>query len=106
MKFYETPIFTEQITSLLSDESYAELQEVLIIDPQAGDLIQRSGGLRKMRWKLPNKGKSGGIRVIYYMVYSEEIFFLLAYPKSKQEDLTKDQVNILRHLVETNLNNE
>ena len=106
MTFYETAIFTDQIISLLSDDSYAELQQTLIADPQAGDLIQHSRGLRKIRWRLPGKGKSGGIRVIYYLVCSEEIFLLYAYPKSKQENITDDQARVLRSLVQTHLKNE
>lgn len=106
MQFYETTIFTDQITSLLSDDSYAELQQVLIADPEAGDLIRRSRGLRKIRWRLPGKGKSGGIRVIYYLVCAEEVFLLYAYPKSKQENITDDQARILRNLIETHLNDE
>lgn len=105
MTFYETTIFTEQIISLLSDDSYAELQQVLIADPEAGDLIQRSRGLRKIRWRLPGKGKSGGIRVIYYLVCAEEIFLLYAYPKSKQENINDDQARTLRSLVDTHLKN-
>ena len=103
MIFYETTIFTEQVTSLLDDNSYAELQQNLIADPEAGSLIRLSRGLRKIRWKLSGKGKSGGIRVIYYLVCSEEIFLLYAYPKSKQENITEDQARILRSLVETHL---
>ncbi len=106
MTFYETTIFTDQITSLLSDDSYTELQQLLIADPEAGDLIKRSRGLRKIRWRLPGKGKSGGIRVIYYLVCSEEVFLLYAYPKSKRENITDDQARVLRSLVETHLKNE
>ncbi len=106
MIFYETPIFTDQITSFLDDGSYAELQQALIADPEAGDLIRRSRGLRKIRWRLPGKGKSGGIRVIYYLVCSEEMFLLYAYPKSKQENITDEQARILRRLVETHLKDE
>ncbi len=103
MIFYETSIFTEQITSHISDESYAEFQQVLITDPEAGDIIQRSRGLRKIRWKLPGKGKSGGIRIIYYLVCAEEVFLLYAYPKSKSENITSEQARILRDLVDNHL---
>ncbi len=106
MKFYETAIFTEQITSLLDDLSYAEFQQALIVDPEAGDLIQGARGLRKIRWKLPGRGKSGGIRIIYYLVCMDEIFLLFAYPKSKQENITNQQALILRSLVEKHLRDE
>jgi hypothetical protein len=49
MIFFETSVFTSQIVSLLDDESYAEFQQVLVADPEAGNLIPRSGGLRKIR---------------------------------------------------------
>lgn len=103
MTFYETSIFTEQITTLINDDSYAEFQRVLIADPEAGDLIQRSHGLRKIRWRLPGKGKSGGIRVIYYLVCAEEIFLLYAYPKSKSENISPNQARMLRDLVDIHL---
>lgn len=106
MIFYETPIFTSQITGMLSDDSYAELQSILAIDPEAGDLIQRSRGLRKIRWKLPGRGKSGGIRVIYYLICAEEILFLYAYPKSKSENITSEQAQTLRRLVDQHLQND
>ena len=103
MTFYETHIFTEQIGDLIDDESYAELQATLIVDPEAGDLIPRSRSLRKVRWKALGRGKRGGIRVIYYLVHREEIFMLYAYPKNEREDLSADQVKRLRDLVELHL---
>lgn len=103
MTFYETSIFTTQITKLVSDDSCAELQGVLIADPESGDLIPRSHGLRKIRWRLPGRGKSGGIRVIYYLVTGDEIFMLFAYPKNKQENISAEQARILRNFVEDHL---
>lgn len=103
MIFYETAIFTAQITKLVSDESYSEFQQILIADPESGDLIRGSHGLRKIRWRLTGTGKSGGIRVIYYLVSGEEIFLLFAYPKSKQENITDEQARILRSLVDNHL---
>lgn len=104
MVIYETTIFTEQIVSLVDDDSYAALQALLVVDPEAGDLIPRSKGLRKIRWKVAGRGKRGGIRVIYYLVHREEIFMLFAYAKNEQEDLNSDQLRRLRVLVEQHLN--
>ena len=103
MTFYETDIFTAQIVELIDDDSYAELQSVLVGDPEAGDLIPRSKGLRKIRWRAKGKGKRGGMRVIYYLVDQEEIFMLYAYSKSKQEDITPARAKILRDLVDQHL---
>ncbi len=103
MIFYETSIFTDQIVRLIDDESYAELQTRLIVDPEAGDLVPRSRGLRKIRWKAKGRGKRGGIRVIYYLVHREEVFMLYAYAKNEREDITPEQAKKLRELVECHL---
>lgn len=101
MVFIETPIFTRAIRQLINDEEYKSIQEALIIRPNAGTLIQRSGGIRKLRWKLEKKGKSGGIRIIYYwLVADDQIVMLYAYPKSGQENLTDAQLSQLRTIVE------
>lgn len=101
MLYIETSIFTRQVTALLPDEEYKRLQEVLLIRPEAGDLIPGSGGLRKLRWRVLGKGKRGGLRLIYYWDVSDDSFFMLAvYKKSQKEDLTKQEVAILRRLVE------
>lgn len=99
MVFIETSIFTKIITSLLSEEDYSSLQKELIFRPDAGSIIKNSGGLRKFRWNVKGKGKSGGMRVIYYLDLPDKIFMLYAYKKNKQENLTKEQTNILRQIV-------
>jgi len=101
MQFIETPIFTKLVTALLSDEEYRHLQEVLLMRPEAGDLIPGSGGLRKLRWRVSNKGKRGGLRAIYYWhVPSEICYMLFGYKKNDQTDLTPQQLRSLRRVVE------
>lgn len=68
MIFLETPAFTRRIKELVDDDQYRELQLRLLANPEAGALIPRSGGLRKIRFELPGHGKRGGARVIYYWV--------------------------------------
>lgn len=99
MEIIETPIFTEQITELLQDEDYRAFQIALALNPESGDLIRGSRGLRKIRWRRSGSGKSGGIRVIYYLVHREEIFLLCAYSKTRQEDLSTNQIKTLANLV-------
>jgi hypothetical protein len=104
MLFIETSFFTRQIKELLTDEEYRLLQEELIIQPDKGDLIKHGGGIRKVRYGQQAKGKSGGIRAIYYWVDNENrIYFLLAYPKSSQDNLTDQQIARLRKLVKEEL---
>jgi len=101
MVIVETPIFTKLINELMSDDEYRDFQEVLVTRPDMGDLIQGSGGLRKVRWKLEGRGKSGGVRVIYYWVSADDqIRMLYVYPKGKQENLTQEQLAQLRKIVE------
>lgn len=107
MIFIETPIFTKLIKDVMSDENYGELQEALILNPDAGDVIPGSGGLRKIRWGLEGRGKRGGVRVIYYWkVRFDQILFLIAYPKNVQDDLTIDQLKKLKLIVQEELNHE
>jgi hypothetical protein len=74
------------------------------MNPLAGVLIKNSGGLRKIRWRVEGRGKSGGIRVIYYYVTSDnKVFMLVAYDKSKKDDLTKKQLSSLKKIVREEL---
>lgn len=101
MVIIETSVFSRLIQELMSDEDYRILQEALITRPESGDIIKGSGGLRKIRWKLEGQGKRGGIRVIYYWVTAnDQIRMLYVYRKSKQADLTPDQLAILKSIIE------
>jgi mRNA-degrading endonuclease RelE of RelBE toxin-antitoxin system len=100
MRFIETPIFTRTAVELLDDEEYRALQLSLLWRPERGPLIRRSFGLRKMRWSLMGRGKRGGLRIIYYWDEASETFYMLyAYPKNVQEDLSAQQLRVLRRLV-------
>jgi mRNA-degrading endonuclease RelE of RelBE toxin-antitoxin system len=104
MRFIETPIFTKELQNLLEDEEYRALQLALLFRPEQGVLIPGSGGLRKLRWSQKGKGKRGGCRVIYYWDEKQETFYmLLAYAKSKQDDLTPAQMKVLTKLVKEEL---
>ena len=78
-----------------------QLQLELLEDPNRGDLIVGGGGLRKIRVARKGGGKSGGYRVIYYRNTPEVIFLLLAYPKNKQDNLSKAELKLLRELIES-----
>jgi hypothetical protein len=97
----ETPIFTRRVVRLLEEDSYRRLQSELLQDPEKGHLVRGSGGLRKLRWASPGRGKRGGVRVIYYWAASKYRFLmLLIYDKTEQDELTPDQLRQLRQLVE------
>ena len=99
MVIIETSLFTKQVQKLLSDEEYADLQAALVQRPDTGQLIVGSGGLRKMRWRLSKQGKRGGVRVIYYWAVRPNQL-LMIYPKSQQEDLTPEQLRVLKTIIE------
>ncbi|WP_411728707.1 type II toxin-antitoxin system RelE/ParE family toxin [Methyloglobulus sp.] len=107
MVIFETSIFTKKITALLNDEEYRTLQNVLVEMPGSGDIIQGSGGIRKIRWGASGRGKRGGARVIYYWATQhDQIFMLYAYAKNERDDLTKEQLSVIREVVASEFKNE
>lgn len=85
----------------MTDDEYLALQQALVGRPDMGSIIRGTGGLRKARWRLDARGKSGGARVVYYWLNeNEQIYMLYAYVKNEQEDLTQRQKSQLRRIVE------
>lgn len=85
----------------LSDGDLPALEEALLDNPQLGDVIEGTGGARKMRIQMEGRGKSGGGRVIYLDVFEQEhLYLLFAYPKNVQENLTSDQKKVIRKMIE------
>ncbi len=99
IEFIETSIVTKQIRELATDDELRKLQVELIAQPEKGDLIRDTGGLRKVRMSIGNQGKSGGVRVIYFLVHAEKIFLILAYAKTVKDSLTSAEKAQLRTLV-------
>ena len=104
LEFIEAPVFTQLLSRHLTDDDYRELQLHLARDPEAGDVIQGSGGFRKVRWgdRRRGQGKRGGLRVIYYYFAEDmQIWFLTLYGKDEASDLTPKERQILKtHLEE------
>lgn len=102
-QFVEAPAFARFRDHYLNDDGFAELQRYLAKNPEAGDIVPGAGGIRKLRWKDPRRGKGrrGGLRIIYYSFLSEqEIWLLTLYDKDEAADLTKEERDQLRRVLE------
>lgn len=97
MVFIETPLFESRAAKLLDEDALAALQTLLMLRPDAGDMIPGSGGVRKVRVPAKGKGKSGGARIIYYWVQADgKIFLLFAYAKNERVNLTGKEAKAFR----------
>jgi hypothetical protein len=98
-----THSFEASAKKLLTEEDRRALELFLLEDPRRGQLIERTGGFRKVRFARPSRreGKSGGTRVIYYLLdRKDRIFLLLIYSKSAKDNLTRSEENELRKLAQ------
>ena len=98
MIFIETSAFTKRVTGYLTDDEYLGLQMFLLEHPDAGQIVRGTGGVRKLRWAITGRGKSGGLRVIYYWrVSNDEIWLLTMYSKNERENISS---HILKQIAE------
>jgi mRNA-degrading endonuclease RelE of RelBE toxin-antitoxin system len=101
MKIKTTPSFDHQAKKLLTAEAQGNLFDYLEVNPEKGDLISGTGGVRKLRWTTGknNKGKSGGVRILYH--YSKGILIILItlYSKNETENITDAEKNELKKLI-------
>lgn len=103
MEFVEAPLFTQLLRDYLNDDDYRRLQAALAENPEAGDVIPGSGGFRKIRWSdsRRQKGKRGGLRVIYFSFPDEnQIWLVTLYGKGDVADLTAAEKRALKAAVE------
>lgn len=102
-KFIEVPLFTKRWSEIgLGNEALLTLQVMLLKNPESGSVIEGTGGIRKVRFPLEHRGKSGSIRICYIDFEEYEITYLItAFTKNKQENLSSAEKNILKKLVKT-----
>lgn len=99
MIFIETPVFSGQLKSEgIDDEQLRSLQNEIL--EGKGDVMPRTGGFMKIRLARKGGGKSGGYRLIFYLMTPEKCYLLFLYPKNKQANLTPEQAKRLRVMVE------
>jgi len=98
----ETPEFMKRASNLMDDSLRTEFINFIANHPLKGDLIMGTGGARKIRWAgHANRGKSGGVRIIYY--YHDEnmpIFLFTAYAKNQRANITAAEKNALKKIIQ------
>jgi len=97
----EVPEYIRQAEKLLTEAERQDVLRYLSAHPKSGDLIEGSGGIRKLRWGRGGRGKSGGVRVIYY--YHSELmplYLITLFAKNEQGNLTKADRNGMAKLVD------
>lgn len=99
VEIVSTPMFEASAKKLLTEKDRRELELLLVENPRRGQVIERTGGFRKIRFARPSRreGKSGGTRVIYYFIdRRDRIYLIEVYSKSVKDDLSRADENALR----------
>jgi hypothetical protein len=95
----ETATFVRQAEDIWEDAEREAFVNFIAWNPEAGDIIRETGGVRKVRWSLSGKGRRGGVRVIYfYHNVQRPLYLLMVYAKARREDLTPDEKQAVRKL--------
>lgn len=101
MIFVELSPFARRRAEFLDDEDFRQMQSVLLQNPRMGAVIPGSRGVRKLRWSVAGRGKRGGARVIYYHALTlSHILLVTLYAKNEQDDLSPEQMRVVKALVE------
>jgi len=106
--FVATKIFDKRWEEMgLADDDFRRLEDYILKNPFAGDIMEGTGGAVKLRFPLPDTGKSGGVRVIFIdLIKSEKIYLLTCYPKSRQDNLTVKEKAAVKEAVKRIIKNE
>ena len=100
-EFVESPLFSSYLPDYLSDDEYSELQGYLCEHPDAGDMVKGSGGVRKLRWSRSGTGKSGGVRVCYYVrTQAGQVLMLVIYAKSVKASIPGHILKSIKEVME------
>lgn len=99
--FVETRLFTRIVADYLSDDEYARVQEALATHSEAGPAIPGSGGVRKLRWRQPGRGKRGGVRIIYYVKREDGVIWMLTiYARNEASDIAPELLRQIKREID------
>ncbi len=101
LSFIESKLFTRLVQQYLTEDEYVTVQTFLSDHPDSGDVIPGSGGVRKLRWRAPGRGKRGGYRLIYFARLARGVIYMLTmYPKNVAENIPADVLRRIRKEIE------
>src|SRR4051812_12536396 len=93
----ETPTFLRQAQGVWTDEERTDFVDYIARNPEAGDVVAETGGVRKVRWGRQGSGKRGGARVVYFYQHADApLYLLMVYAKARREDLSADEKKAAR----------
>lgn len=100
-EFVYMPKFEKEWNQLgLKDDELTELENFLMENPNAGDVMKGTGGLKKIRWALPHRGKSGSIRVLYIdFLFADRVFMIDVFAKDEKENISPTERNAIKQLI-------
>jgi hypothetical protein len=95
----ETNIFRAKVAENWTLEQYEEFVVYIANNPHAGDLVPRSGGVRKIRWSKKGSGKRGGVRIVYFSSVHEETWLLTMYAKNERENIPAHELKKIKEAI-------
>jgi hypothetical protein len=97
----ETPVYSGKVKRLLTDDEQEAFVVFIAQNPRAGSVVRGSGGIRKLRWAQRGRGKSGGVRIIYYnRLENGEIWLLTLYAKSDRSTIPAHELKMLKEVID------
>jgi hypothetical protein len=101
LEFVYLSVFDRAAKGLLSETDLQTIEAAIVANPKVGATVAETGGVRKMRYALPGRGKSGGARIIYYYRgVKGRVYMITAYGKSRQENLSRADRHTIHQLIE------
>ena len=96
----ETAIFSAKASKVWTREEYDDFVTYIANNPNAGKVVSGSGGVRKIRWARAGAGKRGGVRVIYFNSYRQQIWLLTMYAKNERKTIPAHELKMIKEAID------